>query len=95
MPCSAALKLQEGKRKEKKKRDRKKGSFASMLNLQQGLVPTQLLHLSQTLKRQSCAGTNLHTSSHKPHEDTQKGQNTHCFLNSHKNGHTHPMLRTY
>lgn len=97
-PCSKALKPHQGKKKGKgkqKKKRGKKGSSATTLNLHQGLVPTQLLHLSQTLKRQSCAGRNLQTSSQKPHGDTWKGQNTHCCLNSHKIGHMHPMLPTY
>lgn len=74
-PCSKALKPRQGKKmkrekKKKKEGGKKRGSSATTVNLHQGLVPTQLLHLSQTLKRQSCAGRNLQTSSQKPHGDT-------------------------
>lgn len=97
MPCTNALKPHEGKKGKgkKKKRDRKKRQFCQYAESATEACANPAPPFKSDLKRQSCAGRNLHTLSQKPHEDTQKGQKTHCCLNSHKNGHMHLMLPTY
>lgn len=60
-----------------------KGSFASMSNLQRGLVPAQLLHLEvRALKGRTVLAEASRPPPHNPHKDTRKGQKPRCFFYS-------------